>query len=164
MLRKRLHVERFNYHVTTQPTTETARHASLAAHTHSTEKRTRHEITRHGHTRRTSTGATQPALDHSGACEHAASCSDGGRSGCSILTSGACAAKSLDISTHLPGRGRGGSIQRWRVAGAGQVCGRAAHSQEALSARSREFLRMRSSDLVTAASGQAGGHGGSEHV
>ena len=107
----------------------------LSRRTHSTEKRTRHEITRHGHTRRTSTGATQPALDHSGACEHAASCGDGGRSGCSRLTSGA--AKSLDISTHLPGRGRGGSTQRSRAAGAGPVCGTAAHHREALSARSR---------------------------
>ena len=88
-----------------------------------------------------STGATQPALDHSGACEHAASCGDGGRSGCSRLTSGACAAKSLDISTHLPGRGGGGSTQCSQAAGAGPVCGTAAHHREALSARSRESCR-----------------------
>ena len=51
--------------------------------------------------------------------------------------SGARAAKSLDISTHLPGRGGGGSTQRSRAAGAGPVCGTAAHHREALSARSR---------------------------
>ena len=48
-----------------------------------------------------------------------------------------CVAKSLDISTHLPGRGGGGSTQRSRAAGAGPVCGTAEHHREALSARSR---------------------------
>ena len=66
LLRKSLHVERFNYHVKTQPTTD-CETCSLVAytHTHSTEKRTRHETTRHEHTRRTRTYAMQPALDHS---------------------------------------------------------------------------------------------------
>ena len=68
LLRKSLHVERFNYHVKTQPTTDcVCETCSLVAytHTHSTEKRTRHETTRHEHTRRTRTYAMQPALDHS---------------------------------------------------------------------------------------------------
>ena len=48
------------------------------------------------------------------------------------------AAKSLGMTRHLPGRGCGGSTERWRAAGAGRVCGTAAHRQEALSATSRE--------------------------
>ena len=42
--------------------------------------------------------------------------------------------KSFNISRHLPGRGGGGSTERWRAAGAGLVCGTAAHHREALSA------------------------------
>ena len=74
-------------------------------------------------------------------CRHAASCGDGGRSGCARLTSGGCAAKSLGITRHLPEGRSGGSTQRWRAAGAGLVCGTAAHRREALSARSRESCR-----------------------
>jgi len=141
LLRKSLHDECFNYHVTTRPTTETARHAFLTACTTLNSKANTTRITRHGHTRRTSTGTTRSALDHGRACKQPASCSDGSRSGCARLTSGARAAKSLGITRHLPGRGCGGSTERWRAAGAGLVCGTAAHHQEALSATSRESCR-----------------------
>ena len=57
------------------------------------------------------------------------------------MTNGARAAKSLGMTRHLPGRGCGGSTERWRAAGAGLVCGTAAHHQEALSATSRESCR-----------------------
>ena len=135
MLRKSLHVERFNYHVTTQPTTETARHAFLTRRTHTlNSKANTTRNTRHGHTRRTSKGATRSALDLSGACKRPASCGDGGRSGCSGLNKRRSCVKSLNISRHLPGRGGGGSTERWRAAGAGLVCGTAAHHREALSA------------------------------
>ena len=135
LLRKSLHDECFNYHVTTRPTTETARHAFLTARTTLNLKANTTRITRHGHTRRTSTGTTRSALDHCRACKQPASCSDGSRSGCSGLTSGARAAKSLGMTRHLPGRRGGGSTQSWRSAGAGRVCGTAAHRREALSAR-----------------------------
>ena len=74
-------------------------------------------------------------------CRHAASCGDGGRSGCARLTSGGCAAKSLGITRHLPEGRSGGSTQRWRAAGAGLVCGTDAHREGALSATSRESCR-----------------------
>ena len=138
MLRKSLHVERFNYHVTTQPTTETARHAFLTARTqHSTRTQTRHEShdtgtrdarARMRHSLRLITAvpaSTQPAAATAVGLDAA------------ILTSGARAAKSLGMTRHLPGRGCGGSTERWRAAGAGLVCGTAGYHREALSARSR---------------------------
>ena len=133
LLRKSLHVERSEYHVTTQPTADCETCLSRGAHTLNSKANTT-RITRHKHTRRTSTGATRSALDHFRACKQPASCGDGSQSGCSRLTSGACAAKSLCITRHLPGRGCGGLTGRWRAAGAGLVCGTAAHREGALSA------------------------------
>ena len=141
LLRKSLHVVRFNYHVKTQPTTD-CETCSLVAytHTHSTEKRTRHE------TQDTSTRGARGRMRCSLRWITAVPARSQlwrrrGRSGCGRLTNGALAAKSLGMTRHLPGRGCGGSTERWRAAGAGLVCGTAAHHREALSARSRESCR-----------------------